>query len=331
MARSCVKFSGSSLVWNVVKLIISKGWLLSLAISSLGYSQQLVDRIVAIVDEEPILMSEINEKVKNGPLVSVSEYPAVADAPDFDKALQDSINFQLMVAAAEDLEIEVEDADVEEQIERILQNQKVNRDQLKLFLEQQNKSYEDYKNDLRNQILLRRFQGRVILPLVKVTEQQVKAYYLEKSGSTAEAAAVDLEQIFVRLPSSAPEGLAQAKKAVIDGAYEKLSSGMDFGEVASLFGDDGKVSTMTSVKVNDLAPMIKAAVSSLQEGQFSEPVKTTMGFHIFRVAKRELSGDSKYVQEKRQLEYELRVRETTAQLKRWLETERQKTKIQVIN
>src|SRR5262249_12008056 len=49
---------------------------------------ELVDRIVAVVDGRPILYSDVKAKVDKGPLVVVSEYPATESAPQFDRALQ---------------------------------------------------------------------------------------------------------------------------------------------------------------------------------------------------------------------------------------------------
>lgn len=276
-------------------------------------------------------MSEVNEKVKNGPLIMISDFPADEKAEPFKRALEDSINFKLMTAAAEDLEIEIEEADIEEQIDTLLKNQNANRTQLKEFLKQQGKSYEDYRKDFRNQILLRRFQGRVILPLVKITEEQIRSYYLEKSGRSADAATLDVKQILISVASESSENVLAAKKDLIEEAYRKIQGGMTFEEAAALYAGNGEATSMNGVKVNDLAPSIKASIEFLGKGEVSRPVKTTLGYHLFLVEDKKFSGDSSYLRQKRTLEYELRTRETTGQLRRWLESERQRRRVVIIN
>ena len=86
--------------------------------SSAVEGEVLVDRIVAVVDGHPILYSSVMDKVDKGPLVVVSEYPAEETSPPYERALQDAINFQLVMAKAKDLEIDVRDDEVEAEIAR---------------------------------------------------------------------------------------------------------------------------------------------------------------------------------------------------------------------
>ena len=283
-----------------------------------------------MVDENPILMSEINTKVKTGPLVLISDFPADEKSEPFQRALQDSINFQLMKAAAEELEIEIADEEVESQITKILDNQKASRSQLAEFLKQQGKSYADYKQDFRNQLLLRRFQGRVIMPLVKISEEQIRSFYLEKSGKSAESITFDIKQLLIPVDSGASIKAKQAKKELIEEAFQKISGGLDFDKAAKLYSSSQGVSLMKAVKVNDLAPDIKKAVQFLDKGEVSLPVETGVGYHLFYIVKKDYAGDSKYLKQKRQLEFELRNREINSQLKLWLESERQKRKVSII-
>src|SRR5690606_13866063 len=80
----------------------------------------LVDRVVAIVNGEPILHSEIAEKIQVGPIVLVSEYPAKESASNYEKAINDAINIQLIRNFAEEVEIEVPDSQVNEHIDSLL-------------------------------------------------------------------------------------------------------------------------------------------------------------------------------------------------------------------
>jgi peptidyl-prolyl cis-trans isomerase SurA len=331
MAKTGIKFNRYK-IQNIYrsKVIGAVTSALLLFVTISAEAQTLVDRVVAVVDGEPILMSEVNTKVKSGPLVLISDFPANEKSEPFTRALQDSINFKLMKAAAEDLGIEITEAEIDSQIEKILKNQKASRSQLNKFLKEQGKSYSDYREDFRNQLLLRRFQGRAIMPLVKVSEEQIRSYYLEKSGKSAEIVTFDIKQILIPMDSGASEKVKKAKAEVAKEAYDKVNGGMDFDAAAKIYSQNGKATLMKGVKVKDLAHQIKTAVKFLEKGQSSEPIKTPMGYHLFYVNKKDFAGDSKYLKNKRQLEFELRNREITSQLKIWLDSERQKRKVDII-
>ena len=297
-------------------------------LSSDVLARSLVDRLVAVVDGEPVLMSEVNTKVKTGPLVMISDFPATEKSSSFERALQDSINFKLMIATAEELEIEVTEDEIDGQIEKILKSQRASMAELKGFLRNQNKTFADFREDTRDQLLLRRFQGRVIMPLVKISEQQLQSYYLEKSGKTAETVSLDLQQLRIAA-SKSPEVIA-AKRDIAMEAYERLKGGLSFDDAVRLYAGSEKPTLMSNVVVKNLNPEVKAAVKNLEEGQISEPVQLPGGFHLFQVVKRDRGSDSEYVKNKNQLEFELRAREISSQLNAWLASERQKRKIDII-
>jgi hypothetical protein len=90
MARICAKLRSN----HIAALVIG----LSAAHSVKAHAAEvLIDRVLGSVDGQPFLYSEVAAKVQSGPLVVVSEYPATEQSTPFEKALQDTINFQLII------------------------------------------------------------------------------------------------------------------------------------------------------------------------------------------------------------------------------------------
>jgi parvulin-like peptidyl-prolyl isomerase len=87
---------------------------------------------------------------------------------------------------------------------------------------------------------------------------------------------------------------------------------------------------MAPVRATDLAAPIRVEVENLEPGQFSMPVKTAVGFHIFLLEERRFSGGSEFRRVKGQLEAELRGQELADQTRRWLIEQRQRSKIEII-
>ena len=297
--------------------------------------EQLIDRLNAVVDGKPVLFSEVMTKVRLGPLVTVSDYPADEKAAPYERGLQDAINFKLIEEKSKEFEIEIKDSEVEAEITQFLEGRGLNKNALLEYLNQQDRTYEEYKEDFRNQLLLRRFQGRFILSQIKVTDKDLETYYLKKSGAPSELVELDVRQILIRVSSDATKEVTNAKEALAKEVVQKLAGGMAFQEAVKLYSDDPKARTdgglMRAMRMKELSPKIRIALEKLEKGKFTEPVLTPNGFHIFLLEEKRFSNNSDFQKQKDQLEAELKSQEILSQTRKWLASERQRSKVEIIN
>lgn len=327
MGRRSFKISQYFYTANIVlSVFLSCGWVRA------AENLELVDRIVAVVNGTPILNSAVDEKITNGPLVIISPYPAPESSSDFDKALNDLVNLELILNFASEREIELSDNKVEEQIERILREKGASKDELMNFLKQTGKSYESYKEDVRKQLIVARFQGIVIQPLIKITDNDIISYYIRKHGSDEGLIAIDLKQLLIPVEESSPSHIIEAKEKSVNDAYKSLISGMDIEKVGKLYAEDNDnaVSELKSIKLKDLSENFRNALANLDEGQYSPPIRSPKGFHIFYVVKKSFDGGNQFELQKRKLEGELRMREVGNQTDKWLAQQHAKSKIEII-
>jgi len=308
--------------------------LLTLSGASIGHAEELIDRVAAVVDGQPIMHSDVLDKVNHGPLVVVSDFPATEKSPPFERAIQDAVNYELILQKAKELEIEVREDEVELEIKRFLEARSLDRNGLLQFLNQQGQTYDEYKADFRDQMIFRRFQGRVIAPLIKITDKDVETYYLKKSGSTADLVELTLRQILIRVAGDATPEVLQAKQNLAREVHGKLQSGLDFKDAVKIYSDDSSAresgGLMQGVKLKDLSGSIRAEVENLESLAFTSPIQTNAGFHIFFLEERKFSGSRDFLDQKPNLEMELRSLELNTQTRRWLTEQRQKSKIEVI-
>ena len=281
---------------------------------------QLVDKVVAIVGDQPILYSEAKEKADEGPLVTVSDFPSSPAATRTERAINDLINMQLVKTALAELDAGVSDAEVGREIAAFLKQKGLGRADLDAFLHSQGKTYELYQQDFKNQLVLRKFHGALIMPTIKVTDEDIKTHYLKKSGHIGDLITLDLQQIFV----------AGKNKKLINEAHQRLQEGMTFDAVNELYHDQQSSTTMTGVQLKELSPILINALRSLQEGQFSPPLETEAGQHIFYVVKRRVSVDTAFAASKDELELELKQLELANQTRVWLQKQRAETNIKLL-
>ena len=279
---------------------------------------QLVDKIVAVVGEHAILYSEAKAKTEGGQLVNVSDFPAPLTASRAERAINDLINMQLIKNALADLDIQVSDAEVEREIATFLKQKDLTRVDLDGFLHSQSRTYEHYKQDFKNQLTLRKFHGALIVPTVKITDKDIKTYYLKKSGHLGDMVTLDLQQIFGK------------DKQLMAEAHRRLQQGTPFAEVSAQYHDQQHDSSMPEVQLQDLSPALRNALRALQEGQYSPPLTTAAGQHIFYVIKRRVNVDTAFAASKDELEMELRQHELTIQTRVWLQKQRATTNIKLL-
>ena len=296
--------------------------------------ETLLERVAAVVDGRPILYSEIKTKVDKGPLVVVTEFPLDESAPAFDRALRDSINFELVLGKAKDLEIDVRDDEVEADMKSWLESRNLDRAGLLEHLTQSGMSFADYKKDFKDQMILRKFQGRVIAPLVKITDKDVETYYMKKVGTSTDLLELVLRQILIGVPNNAAPEVLDAKRKLAQEVHQKVTDGTPFVESVKIYSDEPGAresgGLMAPVKARDLAANIRAAVEGLEVGQFTQPIKTSLGYHIFLLQEKKLATSDDFIAKKKQLEMELRTSELMEQTRRWTSEQLQKTKVEVL-
>jgi parvulin-like peptidyl-prolyl isomerase len=299
-----------------------------------GSGEVLLDRVAAVVDGRPILYSDIRAKVEKGPLVVVSEFPLEETAPAYDRALQDSVNFELMLSKAKELEIDVRDDEVDADIKSFLEARGLNQEGLLEHLKQSQMTLADYKKDFKNQMILRKFQGRVIAPLIKITDKDVETYYLKRAGSASDLIELVLRHILISVPKGSVPAVIEAKRKLAAEVHQKIADGMAFQEAAKIYSDEQRAresgGLMAPVRAKDLIGPIREGVESLEVGQITQPIQTSLGFHLFQLDQKKFAGSQEFLSKKRQLENELRNQELVEQTRHWLSEQRQRTKIELL-
>lgn len=306
----------------------------ALMMSQYGFSAELIDRLVAEVNGAAITLSEAKQKVDKGPLVEVSPFPSKEQDPPLQVAIQDLINKKLIMQKAEELEIEVTDAAVGEEIDRFMKGRNLTKEQLNSALAEQGMTYDQYREDFKTQMVMNQFQGREIVPQVKISDRDVQLYFLRTSGSAAENVRLVLRQLQISLPPDGVASVKEGKRNLVDKAYQELEGGMPFEQVVKIYSDNDEArkngGLMSSLYVKDLAPLFQSAVKDLDEGKYSKPIETPVGYFIFYVEKKEFSGSEEYKKKKPELENALRQEEMARLLTRWIEGQRKKADIKIL-
>lgn len=256
---------------------------------------QLIDRIVAIVDEEAILQSDLDREIELYRMEKEYSGETITDTSETIRRemLERLIESKLIIAAARQADMQVDDSAIEESVDKKIE-QFVEHfgslDGLERELKRSGMTLSDYRNrmgsQLRDQQYLRLVVGKFIRPKVEVLENEVREYYLDNLDQMpAEPDSLTIANILIPVQPSVE--VRQAVQAQVKEIQAALAAGRGFSDVAREYskGPNAKRGGMVGVvSPGDLFDAnLDRAVFALGVGQVSDPVVSSRGVHLMRL------------------------------------------------
>jgi peptidyl-prolyl cis-trans isomerase SurA len=296
-----------------------------------------LEKVVAIVNDSIILQSELDARLQ--PVMQEAE-----QIPDENErkrriakltgqVLDDMVNEELIVQAAEAAKVEIDSNDVQSALDEIKQQNNLDDAGLQKALVQQGYSLQNYKADLRRQLLRFRAINTIVAPKVSITEEDIRARYDQMQRRSEQVSAVRISDILIKLPDHPTEqqiGDAKAKAAM---ALDRVKGGEDFAVVAKDVSDDdstkatgGELGWFERGSVN---PDWEGIVFAMDKDEVRGPVNGPQGLYVLKVTEVKKSDLKPYPEMKEQLNRELRRREMEKQTQTWIEELRKKAYIDI--
>ncbi len=251
--------------------------------------RQIIDKIVATIGGEFVLLSEVEEQFS---LMEAQQGVLPEDARC--SILDQVILTKLLLNQAKLDSIIVADAEVEDQlnarIDRILTYMNNDIQQFEEYYGQTiGEVKEQFREDLKNQILTERMRSEIINN-VTVTPSEVRAFFnqIPKDSLPYFSSEVEVGEIVYK-PKVNPE---ERQKSIdkLKSIREQIVSGeATFEELAARFGDDGSARVGGDLgwsKRGNFVPAFEAAAYKLDKDEISPVVETEFGFHIIQMLER---------------------------------------------
>jgi peptidyl-prolyl cis-trans isomerase SurA len=252
---------------------------------------ELLDRIVAVVNDDIILLSDLQEKMR--PYVQKLEsmgYPPEQESLMRSKLRKDFID-RLIDETLTDQQIKtkgisVSESEVENAIERMKEIRSLTDEQLRKGLKSEGLTMEAYRKQMREQLLRAKLLDYEVKSKIVVTEEDIRKYYEDHLGEFGEEKKYHLRTIVMRVPSFADEDTEDAVRLRMEEVYQKLKQGADFAELArrysesSLAADGGDLGLFL---LEDMSAQIRQAIEDKSEGEITPILDTGRGYQIFYV------------------------------------------------
>ncbi len=254
------------------------------------------DYIVAVVNSEPVTNNEVRARMAQLEQQLAQQGQGLPPRDQFARqVLERLISEKAQLQLARELRISVEEATVDQAEANVARQNQLSVAQLRQRLGAEGLSLNQFREELRNQLVLTRLRERELESRVKVTDLDIDQYLREQqSGTSLSSQEINLAHVLVAIPENASEAQLASLRARAQRVQERARAGEDFTKLAREFSDapgaaaNGGVVGMRSA--DRLPPLFVQAVQNVPIGGVSDVIRSGAGFHVVKVVEKRSSN-----------------------------------------
>ncbi|OUS28542.1 molecular chaperone SurA [Gammaproteobacteria bacterium 45_16_T64] len=246
-----------------------------------------LDRIVAVVDDDIVMESELVERVAT---VKSQLQKQNTPLPPFETMLSQVLdrmileNLQLQMA--DRAGIRLDDNSINKTIRNIARQNNLTTEQFRAALSEEGLSYKALREQIRREMTLTQLRQRRVGNRIRITEQDVENFLSSELGKTNLAPDYHLGHILIPLGQNADKAAQTLAEEKTDLVYRQLKNGTDFAQMAVAHSSGQKALEGGDLgwrKAAQLPTLFADTVLDMEKGDISEPIQSASGFHIITI------------------------------------------------
>ncbi|MGR9087336.1 MAG: peptidylprolyl isomerase [Gammaproteobacteria bacterium] len=248
---------------------------------------EVLDKMIAVVEDDVILDSELSREVAM--IMQRIQTENSAPPPLFalrKQVLEKMILDKLQKQLAERAGISISDDMLNRSVEEIAHRNHMDTQEFRAELKRQGLSYESFLENLRNEIIVNELRGREIGGRIKVTDQEIQHYLETQDQDGVEAEQYHLGHILIAVREAASSAEIQRAKVKADDLVAKLRAGQNFTETAMSQSDDAnalKGGDLGWRTTGDLPTLFVDSVKRMAIGNIADPIRSPSGYHVIKM------------------------------------------------
>jgi peptidyl-prolyl cis-trans isomerase SurA len=254
-------------------------------------STEVVDRIVAVVNDDIILLSELDESFKP----YADRIMALGYSLDEERQalfnIRDEILNQLIDQKLTDQQIKrskitVSDNEIDSAIERLKETNFFTDSELREMLGVEGLTMEEYRKRIKDQILRAKLVNLEIKSKIVITKEDIKSYHKSHIDKYGGIKKYRLNNVIMKVPSFASEEEKLVVLEKMEMVLTELKAGKPFDIIANIYSDSSYVSDEGGLglfELKELSPMIQEAIKDMKAGEFTPVIDTDQGYQIFYI------------------------------------------------
>ncbi|MGB9599934.1 MAG: foldase protein PrsA [Myxococcota bacterium] len=247
----------------------------------------VVDRIVARIENEIILLSDLSQKVEllTGNKVDYNESdPKVAKF--YQSILNELIEDRIVQMELKKMGNDVTELELKSTIDDIRKQRGFTEQDFENLLQKEGLTMERYREEMRRQVRKNKFMAIKVRPRVKITDEDALQFYKQEFSSKRLDKTYDISMIFVSVLKDKASEKDSIKR--VEEIKKELEEKKEFSEIARRYSDDPSASSGGHIGVitkGDIREEFEKVIFSLKEGENSDAIKLPEGYYIFRLNK----------------------------------------------
>lgn len=251
----------------------------------IAHGAVMLDKVIAIVDKEVITWSDLRKSIEFDAPPAVKQLPEKERSQHYKQSeaqhLEALIEMRLQLQEARRMGVGVSDDDVNRAVDGVRQKMNVAKEVFEETIRKEGFSMADYRQRIREQILVGRTVEIEVKNKIVVSEADVQEYLRAHPEFTKDNEGYHIAQIFI-----VPKGEQKDVEARLKQIYDALNAGTPFAQVARKFSDDQAAANggdLGFVKKEYLSKEFLDVIGKMREGEISPPFGSERGVHIIQL------------------------------------------------
>lgn len=252
--------------------------------NAIAQSTAKIDSIVALVDDDVILRSELDIAIR-GITDRIRQQGGDLPPPSLleKQVLERLIIRRLQLVRAYQTGIRISDSDIDQSLMMLAEQNQISLMQLRQVIEQDGEDFAEFRQNLGEEMMTERLRQRVVNSMDPVTETEIDILLASENFNSGE---YNISHILIGLSEgSTPQQIA-AQESKANNVYTQLEEGLDFASAAISYSDSQEALEGGLVGWRDLNSVPVAfsdAIKNMRAGQITTPIRSPAGFHIIKV------------------------------------------------
>ncbi len=282
---------GTNFFWRppVLVTLLTAGMIVATQPARSG-NIEAIDHIVAVVNENVITRHELDEVIsatlkqlqKQG---VQSPPPAILEKQLLDRIIINRVQLQL----AKETGLTVSDAELDQTLRRIAQENKMSLAEFSSALEQDGVTFNKFRDEIRDEIILVRLKEREVSNRVSVSEGEVDNFLETQEISSENNDEYRIAHILLTIPENPTPSQNEAQRLRAEAALALLKDGTEFAQVAAEYSDAPDAMTGGLLEWRPAAQLTKKfaeLLTPMKPGEITPIISSPGGFHILKLVDR---------------------------------------------
>jgi len=283
-------------LWKSFKLNIIAQLALSVVCSSTVLAEVvLLDRVAAIVDDNIVLQTELEQRTANiyrQIQQSGTEPPAAEIVKK--QVLERLILERLQLNIGDKVGVRIADQEIDQTIARIAASNNISVEDYIAQIHASGETMAKIRQEIANEMIIMQVQQGTVMRGIQISEQELNNFLNSEEGKLVTSPDVSIGQILLSAPSTATVDELEIIKNKLSKITQQLAEGADFKQLAIANSDDQSALEGGDLgwrKLAQLPLLFSESLENLEPGQVSEPIRSGAGFHLLKLYERKGGGE----------------------------------------